>query len=448
VRALAPLAALLVLAAAAPARAAGLYLPGVGGPGQARAGAYFTSPGDLSAIWYDPAALADLDGVRITYENSFVVAPVMFDRLDDPTVVDEGGGVFPPVHNSAGPFFIPMLGVTAATGRGVTLALAFYAPHAGSFRFPVDGPQRYGTVTSDTGQTFLEAAFGARLSRWVDVGLAAGVSTFHIDETFALHADLVASELRGTDATVTLRAWHWAAPSLGAAIRVHPVPGLTLALTARAPIEAHAHGRFTLVLGEALDGLVDVIGDRVTMTFQMPLIVNAAIGWVAPSGAFQLELAGVWENWSVLRHFEVDASGVVLDSPLSSGPVGEVSIDRGLHDAFSVRLGGEARIVRDRLVGRLGVAWDGPGTRPQRFTASSVDTHKLVAGAGLGLHLWRFDVSLSYMHVFMPTLVVTDSTYTQLNALNESAVTVVGNGTYRASYDVFSVAVTLRLGAP
>jgi long-subunit fatty acid transport protein len=442
-------AAVLLVAALAvprPARGGGLYIPGVGGAGLGRAAAHIVAPGDLSAIWYDPAALVDIEGVTLTYENSFVFSHASFDRRDDPTVISDERGVFPPVKNEVHPFYIPMLGLTVATRRNVTLALAFYAPHAGDFAFPADGPQRYAVIKSDTGETFAEAAFGARLSRRVDVGLAAGFSTVFVDETFAVHADpVVANELHSGDATVVLKATAWVVPSLGAALRLHLGGGFAAALSARAPLEVHARGKLEITPSAELQTQVEVAGDAVTMRFPLPLIVNAAVRWDSPGRRFDLELAATWENWSVIDAFVVDATAVRLQSGLvGKSSVGMVRFDKGLRDAFSVRLGAGVTIRKDAVWARAGIGYESPGIRRERLTPSSVDTHKALLGVGVTVRLWRFDLALSYLRIFEAPTDVDDSTYEQLNALSPKRVTIVGNGIYRGSYDVASAALTAR----
>jgi len=181
------------------------------------------------------------------------------------------------------------------------------------------------------------------------------------------------------------------------------------------------------------------------MRFPLPLIVNAAVRWESPGRRFDLEVAATWENWSVIDAFVVDATAVQLQSGLiGTSSVGLVRFDKGLRDAFSVRLGAGVEVRKDLFWVRGGVGYESPGVKRERLTPSSIDTHKALVGAGVTVRVWRFDLALSYLHIFEAPTDVDDSTYEQLNALSPTRVTIVGNGSYRGSYDVASAALTAR----
>src|SRR5690554_494446 len=87
--ALVGLAASLTMLPAAPAEAAGFYLPGRGVRPLGRAGAFVASGhGNLNSLWYNPANLTLTDGMQLTVDVGLINLNTEFTRAPH---IDENG---------------------------------------------------------------------------------------------------------------------------------------------------------------------------------------------------------------------------------------------------------------------------------------------------------------------------------------------------------------------
>ncbi len=88
------------------AGAGGLFLPGRGARPLGRAGPFVAGADDGGALYYNPAGLADIDGVSLLLDVGMVFQGVDFDR------VDSGGNKQPRVSGQQNLLPIPTLALT------------------------------------------------------------------------------------------------------------------------------------------------------------------------------------------------------------------------------------------------------------------------------------------------------------------------------------------------
>ena len=166
--------ALFILLLAAPARAGVLDDPNVGGIG-------FGGPttGDLTAIYWNPAALGLMSGGQVMLGVSAWRSSLSVKR--DPA----GGRSFAPVtgRNDHSPVSWPpgpgtFAGIGAAIGNRFTLALAVYTPSFERASYPAtaDGeqPTRYHAVEIDLRNVALVPALAFRIGNDLRIGVAPG----------------------------------------------------------------------------------------------------------------------------------------------------------------------------------------------------------------------------------------------------------------------------------
>jgi long-subunit fatty acid transport protein len=191
--------ALLLTLAGAPARGGALDDPHVGGVG-------FSGPttGDLSAIYWNPAALGLMSGGQAMLGLSAQRTTVSVERVPiDASGAPGGGRAFLPVtgHSTNTPLsWPPGPGTFAAIGASIanrfTLALAVYTPSFQRTSFPAtaDGeqPTRYHGVEIDLRNVALLPALALRIGNELRIGVAPGFlfSTGRLvfDEDTALNA--------------------------------------------------------------------------------------------------------------------------------------------------------------------------------------------------------------------------------------------------------------------
>jgi hypothetical protein len=156
----------------------------------------------------------------------------------------------------------------------------------------------------------------------------------------------------------------------------------------------------------------------------------------------------VFENWGAVGEIEVDASDIRLHSLLGEESLGILTIDRGFRNSLSVRLGGRVRLWPRHLWLQLGVGYETAAVGRERTTPAAFDPHKVAFAGGLTARWGRFDLTASYLHLYLPRTTIDDSGVEMVNALNAEMTHVVGNGDYWGHYKVISVTLAVRLTGP
>jgi long-subunit fatty acid transport protein len=148
----------------------------------------FSGPttGDLTAVYWNPAALGLLRGNQFMFGASLRATRVTVDRapIDPTTGLPGGTGVFPSAtgHGLEQPMAWPpgpagFLGVGAGVARRFALAIAAYTPFSQKLSFGVGGeqPTRYHLVSVDSRQLALVTGLAIELTDSLQVGIAPGL---------------------------------------------------------------------------------------------------------------------------------------------------------------------------------------------------------------------------------------------------------------------------------
>ena len=123
----------------------GFAYPDNGAEALGRAGAFAAKADDGTAIYYNPAGLADQDGLRITLDANFVNNGITFQRTDPVT----GAAVGPAVSNSGGMFLAPFATISYQIIPHLTVAIGAYGPPAdGQLNFPGESAPPYNQSSS------------------------------------------------------------------------------------------------------------------------------------------------------------------------------------------------------------------------------------------------------------------------------------------------------------
>ena len=172
-----------LLMGAMPALAGPLDDPHVGGLG-------FSGPttGDLTAVYWNPAALGMLQGNQFMFGASLRATRVTVDRapIDPATGLPGGSRSFPSAsgHGFEQPIAWPpgpagFLAVGAGVARRFALAIATFTPFSQKLSFDVaaggEQPTRYHLVSIDSRQLALVTGLAIQLSDSLQVGVAPGL---------------------------------------------------------------------------------------------------------------------------------------------------------------------------------------------------------------------------------------------------------------------------------
>ncbi len=462
-----------LLANAGSARAAGLYHSERGVRGLARGGAFVAGADDLGAIWYNPAGLS-YAGSGLMLDLGFLIHGASYAR--ESQVVDSGGTVrtyrFPEVNGTAAPLPSPTLAASIQVGskKEWTLAIGIYAPYTPLSKWPEkldDGtpaPQRYslvsldGTVLLDTG---LYAAWHPVEPLRIGLGLNFLVGSFqNLVYLNSNPADrfLGAPEDPNYDSLTLTRATVFT-PSGSLGVTYEPTKFLRFGLSGHLPYWINAPATLDVRLPTAAPFDKAALNDNsARVKFRLPGVIRAGVE-VRPTPMLRVELAYVYESWSLHDTIDITPKGGLTDitgfpSPFS---LPTIRIPRYFQDTHSVRLGGEYTVglgESTKLDIRVGGSFETSAAPTPYVSSLTLDSMKGAASLGLGLHVgdrWRFDVM--YSHMFFPGVTVPskDASVPVINPVagNPTPIEGVNGGTYTWHTDIVGLGFSYSFdGAP
>jgi len=445
--------AALLACAAPPALAGPLDDPHVGSLG-------FSSPttGDLTAVYWNPAALGMLQGNQFMFGASLHSTHVTVDRapIDPTTGLPGGTSVFPSAsgHGLEQPMVWPpgpagFLGVGAGVARRFALAIAAYTPFSQKLSFGVATPTRYHLVSVDSRQLALVTGLAIELTDSLQVGIAPGLlfSYGHLvfDEDTALGGP--SAEDPNTAARYDLATDGTQAPSyfvvggihfrraaweVGLAYFSSPLGGdgtvkLSMERSQVAPPATAGTSDLCSTVGHS-----PCVSSE--MRYRLPDIFTAGVTWHATS---HLDAVGI-VRW--VRYGEYDRITIRLVGPSGTGLLGnglpdQLVLYRGFQDSWDLR----ARLVHAPL---RWFRWSGTlrmetsAVPEANVNAAAVDGLKfepaMAAEFTLGRHL---RIAAGYALTWMVPMTVSNSVF------NPAAAAACA----QAAYDLSSPACQTRL---
>ena len=162
-------------AAAGTARAGGFEIPDTGARAAGRGGAFTVGASDLTALHYNPGALAKFRGTTFLYNHSLVFHNTRFQRapLSDAWGAD-AGTEFPEASNGERLFPLGLFAVLA-TDFGLenwTFAAGVYGPSAvGKHNYPAYGPQSFMLTNMDIVMAYYTLGAAWKLRDVFGIGL-------------------------------------------------------------------------------------------------------------------------------------------------------------------------------------------------------------------------------------------------------------------------------------
>ena len=432
------------------AHAAGYYTSDVGVRAFSRGGAYVAGANDMLALWYNPAALTRLGDGVFTFDIAAVSQSVNFDRKDYPGEGPEldyvGSGEFddlvnPPIQNGAPAYPIPHMGAAWNFGlKNTVFAVGFYPPYAPDLSYPADGPQRYTLTDTLIIQTFTGASVAHRL--WDRLSIGAGVSWnyLRVEQELAVSVPWVApgetdmskltqNEDPRYDVPFSLDGRDKAGLGWNLGLLYEPPSNrYAFGFMYQAPVKFSAEGKMKADFSEnyfRVDDSYGVLAEdeasdpSVRFDVSMPHIVKLG-GLVRPKDNLEIELAAVWEGWSIIdeiRIYDVDLFiPVDQENPLVGltgvediSVTDDIYLPAGYTNTWSVRLGGEWQFHKMGTL-RMGGMWEQGAIPSANRNVSLMDGNKWGYGIGGTFQAWKrvgFDVG--WFQSFMPEAVIENS---------------------------------------
>ncbi len=440
---LAAVATLAVLLIASEAFAAGFYLPGRGVRPLGRGGAFVVGGGgNLNSLWYNPANLASLGEFTLTVDVGLI--NLEFEHVRAPRELPNGEvRTYEPVRNQAPPKVDPQILVGGPLPvDGLAWSFGVYAPYLSGHTFPEDGAQRYVLVDNDPSLLlFLHLAVAYQIGDNIRVG--AGFQNvpahFVLINVASGYTGLFGDpEDANLDILTKIELIDYFAPSGNFGVWVKLAEPLEAGISAQLPVVFRANqAKLTTRLPshpEFQNATIE--GDTLSSTLKFPPVLRGGVRFVQPK--FDVELAVVWEGWSILNQVDAVPNDIrVTGLPgLGTIPVGPLTIPLNYKDTVSVRLGSDVAIT-DSAVVRGGYIFETAAIPDETYTVFLADSVKHAFTLG-GSFAFNDTVSLdaAFGYYYMRPRTVTNSTWRQINPTDDAGkvTLVVGNGTYKQTY--------------
>ena len=478
----------LVLWPAVGLAAGGYYSGALGARAAGRSGAFAVRADDPTAVFYNPAGLASLDGTVVMLGNRLSYNSYDFTRATTTDWGQEMNGMAPTVrfatvHNGQ-PWQAaePLIGVASRLGLrdwGFAAA-AFAAPGASKEVYPLSGGQRYmmvgreaiilDYVASAAWRPLPTLAFGATLT-WIyvpklDYSLVIDGTPFAgAANPVSSNLDLLA-ETSGSDPftfNATVGAWWRAARSFEVALAGQVVPAaiVTKSTLKVSPLDSRMP---SVVITR--DGRP---ANDVTITLPQPLMARAGGRYRhldAEREIFDLELDVEYEKWSTVQQFTLDTHGLSAAFQGANVMLGQIAIAKHWSDTLAVRLGGDFVVVPGRVVVRGGAFYETAVAPASHANVDFAGGQMLGGSLGSLFGFGRFEVAIAYQLWIQPTFTVAEANarvyqqvpasacpppYTDTNACNPhylgQPAPAINGGSYGATFHYLSLALLYRYGS-
>jgi long-chain fatty acid transport protein len=463
--------------------AAGVEMGEQGAQATGRAGAFTVKADDLSAISFNPAGLARLRGTRLYLNDRITISDIEFRRARTLDWSEALAGVplmvdFPHVSNERPVFPLGLMAVVSSDfgWKSFTLAAGVFAPPgAGGASYPKNGPQKYMLTDWEINLLYYTLAAGWQVTDWFGVGASLQwVDIPRMQLTMVVDGNVTPLAVNPKesmfDFAVRIRGEDHALFNaiLGAWLRI--APRWEIAAAAQLlPMSPHIKGHMSvepMQMNLAEDDIAltknGVPDDRVTFRFDLPMKVRGGVRYRYPAQGpelFDVELDVQYERWSVMDRFRLEAN---LTAELMGNRIdlGQIDITKHWRDTVAVRLGGDVRVIPERLWLRSGVFYETPAVRPAYAYLDFLSFQRVGLSAG-ATYRWHFlDLSASYTAVLQSILTLREDQariyqqvpgspckppYTDPQSCDEHYLGTPGvpvnAGTYRAYYHLFNLGI-------
>lgn len=459
--------------------AGGFEYPGAGSEALGRGAAFTAKADDATAFDYNIAGFARQRGTRLMFDSNLIFNSLSFQRAgtypDLPANQSYGGAAFPAVHNSAGPGYVPFIGVSTDFGYfdRWTFAIGLFAPNSVSSRnygttvtlpngTSAPSPARYDITKINTLVAYPSVAAAFRATHWLDIGLALEMVYANLDLG---NASLVyisggpsglckSVEAAGCDgitdiktSTVTVTG------ALG--LMFHPTKTIDIGFNVRPQINIDTKGK-AYASAPPLLSQVPLTPGSAEFHLKMPTVVRLGIRY-AFKGAdnFEqgdIEVDGDYENWKNAEGTGDQVKIPELDPLQNLDP----TITHHYQDTGSVRVGGayNQRLPAGVLTFRAGLFFDSAATK-DKDTRIDFDTMaKIGPTVGLGYTVRGVTLNVAYSYLWEPDRNVTNGDVRLINGIiqgkNDTVLSpggvptdVINNGFYKAHNQILSIGLTV-----
>lgn len=366
---------LSVLGTSSDGFAAGFRLPEQGVASLGMASAFVGQADDPSAVWYNPAAITQLDGTRI-YGGVIAVHPVL-------------------THET-------IIGTTDVSNRETHLPVHFYATHKLNDRFAlglgINNPFGLATDWAPTSLTRAVATFSKVVTTEVNPNVAYQLSD-HASVAVGFAYFKARATLENIPSGTLLRVNGdgdgWGA---NAAFFLKATKQLNLGLSYRSRIKVPIDGSADLASGAFSNGAHSQI------TF--PDILVAGLSY-RPTDRLTLNADLDFTFWSTYDRLVIESNTFLLFPP-PVGPTTVVTQEKQWKDVWCIRLGGQYALT-ERWKLRAGYLYDKNPVPSAYFETRLPDTDRQGISLGAGLSAGKVTVDGAFMYLRFNSRTINDS---------------------------------------
>ncbi|MBS2025511.1 MAG: hypothetical protein JST92_24190 [Deltaproteobacteria bacterium] len=460
--------ALALVAWAGPAAASGLEIPDLGTESMGQGCSTIAGPTDFSAIYYNPAGLAQQGGLRIQADSRATLHKVTFQRLQADGTNPKG---FVSVSNAGGvnvTSLAPMAGFSyrfdkspvpvtiaaggwpysSATGYDYPDPVELRAAGANEANIGVATPQRYSSVLSASKIYTAAAGFGAQVTDWLDVGATLQFITADFETRVAVASGIVSNEDTNFDAVISISGKQWFKPTGSFGVTAHLPEGFVVGGAFQLGAAFNAAGNLQADLTPSLTAAgAKLNGNAIDVAVNLPWTARLGVRMIRTD--WEVELSGTLVGWHVLKAETITPHDITVDVLGTSTPLPTLQIEKDLKNAGSIRLGGLYRLGAlhpslNMFTARAGGLVETSAVSKEHQSLDLMNWGRGAFSLGLGTSLGALAIEASFMHYIQPDREVRDSQVVQVVALPGKQGTVVGNGDYGSTINLLSLSLKYR----
>jgi long-chain fatty acid transport protein len=404
----------------------GFAIPYQSARGLGLANAQTAGVNDPSAVYFNPAALSEVDGNNLLLTGSYINVISSVENSGR-TATNQHDDNF--LGTGFGNFHLP--GTDFTFGMGMYTPFGLATTYENSFT-------RFAAQRTELKTIYVTPALSWHPSKYISVG--AGLSFVHASGLFsrALCLDPVSActaplglegRMRLTD---TANAFGY---NLG--VLAKPLENWKFGFSYRSRVDLRFDNADvklgSLFTPASTKGKVSPL--------VLPAVINAGLYWqISPS--WGAELVYEYTRWSDFKFFKASFSPVPTFGPLGGLPIPGFSLPENWKNTSTLRLGSYYALNKNWEL-RAGMAVDETPIPNSTLNPAIPGANLLSLNAGIGYKFEQFSVDLGYMAVFYKTRTVTNN---ELEGLPATGPLGYAGAPGKDKYETFNNFVSLSLG--
>ena len=406
--------------------AGGYIIPHQTARGLSLSNAMTAGVNDASAVYYNPAALSEVNGDNVLASGIYVNVI---------NSVENSGRKSRNKHDDN--FLATFFANYHIPGTDLTLGIGTYTPFGLVTEYGSDAFTRFAAVQTELKTIYVTPALSWNPTNYLSLG--AGLSFVHASGVFsrALCLDPISfcTQPLGLEGTVRLTDTADAfAYNIG--LLVKPIETLKFGFSYRSRVDLRFDSATAKFGGAFLNPTVKADLSPIPL----PPVINAGLFWqITPN--WGAEFVYEYTRWSEFKNFTTTFSPIPIFVPLRA-PILGFQLPQDWKNTNTLRFG-SFYTLNENWELRGGIAAEQTPIPNKTLNPAIPGADLLTLNAGIGYKWEKFSVDLGYMAVFYKTRRVTNN---ELEGLPATAPLFYAGAPGRDKYETFNNFVTLSIG--